>query len=198
MIRYGTTCSSRSQNPTPSTQILLTLWLQVMYHRGKTKGSSSMKVISTYGMNHTSSESALTAYSEDVYRWKKASRSSSDATHHHMEDIMVHSAHIRRTGKVDYFGQPCMKIQRTSSGGVEHVRGTGISIKEMPCHSPTTSCMKIRRTSSGGVELVRGTGISIQEMSFHSPTTSRSNSSMSGVSTTWVHFQSQRTMSTSW
>ena len=58
------------------------------------QGSSSTKVISTYGMNRTSSESALMAYSEDVYRWKKASRSSSDATHHHMEDIMVHSALI--------------------------------------------------------------------------------------------------------
>jgi hypothetical protein len=32
-----------------------------------------------------------------------------------------------------------MKIQRISSGDVEHVRGTGISIQEMPCHSPTTS-----------------------------------------------------------
>ena len=50
-------------------------------------GGSSMKVISTYGMNHTSSESALMAYSEDVYRQRKASRLSNDATHHHMEDI---------------------------------------------------------------------------------------------------------------
>ena len=138
-IHYGTTCSSRSQNSTPSTQILLNLWLQVMYHQGRTKGCSFMKVISTYGMSPTSTESTLMAYSEDVYQRKKASRSSSDATHHHMEDIMVHSALIRRSGKVDSFGQPCMKIRRTSSGDVEHVRGTGISIQEMPCHSPTTS-----------------------------------------------------------
>ena len=138
MIRCGTTCSSRSQNPTPSMQILLTLWLQVMYHQGRTKESSSTKVVSTYGMNHTSLESTLMAYSEGVYRWKKASRSSNDATHHHMEDIMVHSAPIRRSGKVDSFGQPCMKTRRTSSGGVERVRGTGILIQEMPCHSPTT------------------------------------------------------------
>jgi hypothetical protein len=33
------------------------------------------KVISTYGMSYTSIESALMAYSEDVYRQKKASRS---------------------------------------------------------------------------------------------------------------------------
>ena len=102
-------------------------------------GGSSMKVISTYGMNHTSSESALMAYSEDVYRQRKASRLSNDATHHHMEDIMGHSALIRRFSKVDSFSQPCMKTRRTSSGDVERVRGTGISIQEMSFHSPTTS-----------------------------------------------------------
>ena len=48
MIHYGTTCSSKSQNLTSGTQILLILWLQVMYHQGRTKGSSSMKVISTW------------------------------------------------------------------------------------------------------------------------------------------------------
>jgi hypothetical protein len=32
-----------------------------------------------------------------------------DATHHHMGDIMRHSAHMQRSGKVDSFGQPCMK-----------------------------------------------------------------------------------------
>ena len=90
-------------------------------------------------MNHTSSESTLMTCSKDVYRWKKASRSSNDATHHHMEDIMVHSALIQRSSKVDSFGQPCMKIQRTSSRGVERVRGTRISIEETPCHSQTTS-----------------------------------------------------------
>ena len=128
MIHCGMTCSLRSQNPTPGTQILLILWLQVIYHQGKTKGSSSTKVISTYGMNRTSSESALMACSKDVYQWKKASRSSNDATHQHMEDIMVHFALIQRSSKVDSFGQPCMKIQRTSSGGVVHVRGIGILI----------------------------------------------------------------------
>ena len=109
------------------------------YHQGRTKGSSSTKVISTYGMNRISSESALTAYLEDVYRWKKASRLSNDTTHHHMEDIMVHSALIQRSGKLDSFGQPSMKTRRTSSRDVERVRGTGILIQEMPCHSPTTS-----------------------------------------------------------
>jgi hypothetical protein len=29
--------------------------------------------------------------------------------YHHMEDIMVHFALIQRSGKVDSFGQPCMK-----------------------------------------------------------------------------------------
>jgi hypothetical protein len=42
---------------------------------GGTKESSSMKVISTYGMSRTFSESALMAYSGGVYRQKKASRS---------------------------------------------------------------------------------------------------------------------------
>ena len=136
-----------------------------MYHQGKTKGSSSTKVVSTYGMSRTSLESALMAYSEGVYRWKKGSRSLNDAIHQHMEDIMVHYTLIRRSGKEDSFGQPCMKIRRTSSRSVERVRGMGISIQEMPCHSPITS---------------------------------RSSSLMSGESTTWDRFQSQRTMNTSW
>jgi hypothetical protein len=97
-----------------------------------------MKVISTYGTNHTSSEPALTAYSGDMYQCKKASRSSSDATHHHMEDIKVHFTLIQSSGKVDSFGQLCVKTRRTSSRDVEHVRGMGISIQWMPCHSPTT------------------------------------------------------------
>jgi hypothetical protein len=68
------------------------------------------EIVSTYGMNHTSLEFALMAYSRDMYRWKKASRLSNDVTHHHMEDIMVHSALIQRSDKVDSFGKPCIKI----------------------------------------------------------------------------------------
>ena len=128
MIHFGMPCSSRSQNLTPSTQILLTLWLQVMCHQGRIKGSLSTKVIFTYGMNHTSLESALTTCSEDVYRWKKASRSLNDATHHHMEDIMVHSALIQRSSKVDSFGQPCMKTRGTSSRGVDRVKGMVLTV----------------------------------------------------------------------
>jgi hypothetical protein len=89
---------------------IATLWLQVMYHQGRTKGSLSIRVVSTYGIHRTSLESALTVYSGDVYQRKKASRSLNDATHHHMEDIMGHSAPMQRFGKVDSFGQPCMKI----------------------------------------------------------------------------------------
>ena len=139
MILYRMTCSTRSPNLTRGTQILLILWLQVMYYQGKTKGSSSTKVISTYGMYHTSSEFALMAYSEDVYRQRKASRLSNDATHHHMEDIMGHSVLIQRSSKADSFGQPCMKIRKILSRDVERVRGIGILIQEMLGHSPTTS-----------------------------------------------------------
>jgi hypothetical protein len=48
-----------------------TLWLQVTYRQGRTKGSSSMKVVSTYGIHRTSSESTLVACSEGVYQQKK-------------------------------------------------------------------------------------------------------------------------------
>jgi hypothetical protein len=48
------------------------------------------------------------------------------------------SEHMQKSGKVDSSGQPYTKIQRTLSGGVDHVRGTVISTLEMPCHSPTT------------------------------------------------------------
>jgi hypothetical protein len=71
-----------------------------------------------------------------VYQLKKASRSLNDATHQYMEDIMEHFTLMRRFGKVDSFGQPCMKTRMISSRDVERVRGTIISIQEMPCHSP--------------------------------------------------------------
>jgi hypothetical protein len=70
---------------------------------------------------------------------EEASRLSNDATHHHMKDIMVYSTLMRRSSKVDSFGQPCMKTQRISSRDIERVRGTRISIQEMPCYSPITS-----------------------------------------------------------
>jgi hypothetical protein len=50
---------------------------------------------------------------------------------------MGHSTYMRRFGSVDSFGQQCMKTQRISFEDVDHVRGTAISIQEMPCHSPT-------------------------------------------------------------
>ena len=80
-----------------------------MYHQEEIRESSSMKAVSIYGMNHTSSESALIGYSEDVYQPKKESRSLNAVTLHHMEDTMGHSKHMQRSGKVDFFGQPCIK-----------------------------------------------------------------------------------------
>jgi hypothetical protein len=133
------TCSSRSPDQTPSTRILSTLWLQVMYHQGRTKRSLSTRVISTFGIHRTSSESALTVYSGDVYLRKKASRSLNDTTYHHMEDIIGHYEIMQRFGRVDSFGQPCIKTRRILSGDVDRVRGTGILIQEMPCHTPITS-----------------------------------------------------------
>jgi hypothetical protein len=53
-------------------------------------------------MNHTSSESALMVYSEGVYQRKKLSRSLKHAIHHHMEDIMGHSALMQKSGNVDF------------------------------------------------------------------------------------------------
>jgi hypothetical protein len=64
--------------------------------------------------------------SDDVYQQRKAFRSLKDATHHPMEDIMGYSALMQRFGRVDSFGQPCMKTQKISLGDVKRVRGTGI------------------------------------------------------------------------
>jgi hypothetical protein len=83
-------------------QILSILWLQDMYHQGQIKESSFMKVITTYGMSHTSSESAQTDSLEGVYRLKKESRLLKDTTHHHMEVIMEHSVLMQKIGKVDF------------------------------------------------------------------------------------------------
>jgi hypothetical protein len=41
---------------------------------------------------------------------------------------MGFSVLMRRFGRVDSFGQPYMKTLEISSGGVERVKGTGISI----------------------------------------------------------------------
>ena len=98
-----------------------------------------MKVVSTYGMNHTYSESALTAYSKDVHQQRKASRLSNDATHHHMEDIMGHSALVLRSGRVDSFVQPCTTTPKISYRGVLLVTNMGVSMQETLCHSPLIS-----------------------------------------------------------
>jgi hypothetical protein len=42
---------------------------------GETRGSSSMRVVFTYGMIRTSSEFVQMGYSEDVYQLKKESKS---------------------------------------------------------------------------------------------------------------------------
>jgi hypothetical protein len=66
------------------------------------------------------------ACSEDVYRKRKTFKSLKDDTHHHIEDIMGYSALVQRFGRVDSFGQPCMKTQKISSRDVEHVRSMRI------------------------------------------------------------------------
>jgi hypothetical protein len=95
-------------------------------HQGRIRRSSFMKVVSTYGIFHTSLESVLMACSKDVYRQRKALKSLKDANHHHMEDIMGYSALMQRFDRVDFIGQPCMKTQKISSGDVEHVRSMEI------------------------------------------------------------------------
>jgi hypothetical protein len=111
-----------------------------MYHQERINKSSSMKVASTYGMNHSSTESALMDCSGGAFRLRKQPRSLKDATHHRMEDIMGHSTLMLRSSKVDYSSQPCMKTPKTLYGGASHVRNMGISMQETPCHSqPTTS-----------------------------------------------------------
>jgi hypothetical protein len=93
---------------------------------GEDKKKLFTKVISTYGICHTSSESARMAYSEDVYWQRMAFKSLKDATHHHMEDILGYFALIQRFGRVDSIGQPCTKTQKISSRDVEHVRSMKI------------------------------------------------------------------------
>ena len=110
-----------------------------MYHEGRISRSSFMKVASTYGMNRTSSESSLIDCSGGVFWLRKQPRSLKDATHHHMEDIMGHSALMLRSSKVDSSGQPCTMTPKNLYRGASHVRNMGISMQETPCHSPPTS-----------------------------------------------------------
>jgi hypothetical protein len=110
-----------------------------MYHQEKIKESSSMRVVSTYGTIRTSLDGAQTCCSEDAYQLKKESKSLNIVTHHPIEFTMGHSKHMQRFGRVDSFGQPCMKTQRTLFKDVDHVRSMATSIQEMPCCSLTTS-----------------------------------------------------------
>jgi hypothetical protein len=80
-----------------------------------------MKVASTYGMNHTSTESAPMDFSGGVFQLRKQLRSLKDVTHHRMEDIMGHSALMLRSGKVDSSGQPCTKTPKNLYGGASRV-----------------------------------------------------------------------------
>jgi len=68
------TCSTESIDLNPGMQILLILWLHVMYHQEVTKEGQSRRVVPTYGMNDTSSKHALIVYSQDVYQLKKESK----------------------------------------------------------------------------------------------------------------------------
>jgi hypothetical protein len=90
-----------------------------------------MKVASTYGMNRTSSKFALIDCSGGVLWLRKQPRLLKDATHHHMKDIMGHSALMLRSGKVYSFIKPCTMTPKTSYGGASYVRNMGISMQEM-------------------------------------------------------------------
>jgi hypothetical protein len=134
MTQWGTSCCIGSLGQTPGTQILLILWLHGMYDQEPTRKSLFMRAAITCGMNHTFFEYALTGYSGGVSRRKKEWRSLRSATHHHMEVIMELSAHMQRSGKADFSGQPCIKTQKISYEGATLVRGMRTSIPEIPCH----------------------------------------------------------------
>ena len=110
-----------------------------MYHQERIRGSSSVKVASTYEMKHTSTESALKDDSGGVFWLRKQSRSSRDATRYPMGDIMGHFALMLKSSKVESSGQPCMMTPKTSYGGVLCVGNMEVSMQETPCHSPATS-----------------------------------------------------------
>jgi hypothetical protein len=55
-----------------------------------------MRVVTTYGMSHTSLEFAQMDSLEGVYQLKKESRLLKDATHHHMEVNMGHSVLMKK------------------------------------------------------------------------------------------------------
>jgi hypothetical protein len=76
-----------------------------MYHQGQIKESSFIRVVTTNGMSHTSSEFAQTDSLEGVYRLEKDSRLLKDVTHRHMEVIMGHSVLMQKSGKVDFSSQ---------------------------------------------------------------------------------------------
>ena len=120
-----------------------------MYHQEATKGNLSRRAALTYGMNHTSSEYALMAYSERVCQLKKESKSLKDVIHYHMEVIMGRSEHTPRYESVDSSGQQCIKTHENLFGDVARVKDMVISIQGMPCHSSVIS--RYSSLMSGGL-----------------------------------------------
>jgi hypothetical protein len=65
----------------------------------------------------------------------KTMKSSRGVMHHPMEDIMEHSVHMLRFGKVDSSGQRYTKIQRSLSEDALDARNMETLTLEMQCHS---------------------------------------------------------------
>jgi hypothetical protein len=110
-----------------------------MYHQGRIRGNSSIKLVATCGMIHISIEFALMDCYEDVSQWKKPQKSWIDVMHHPIEDIMEHSVHMLKFGKVDSSGQRCIKIQRSLSKDVPDAKSMETLMLAMQCHSRTSS-----------------------------------------------------------
>jgi hypothetical protein len=69
-------------------------------------GENKRKLIYESHLHIWNSPYLFRVCSEGMYQQRKASRSLNDATHHHMKDIIGHSALMKRSGKMDSFGQP--------------------------------------------------------------------------------------------
>jgi hypothetical protein len=70
-----------------------------MYHQGRIRGNSSMKLVATCRMIHISIEIALKDCYGDMSQWKKPQKALIDVMHHPMEDIMEHSVHMINLAK---------------------------------------------------------------------------------------------------
>jgi hypothetical protein len=100
---------------------------------GGTRKSGYTKARNICGMIPMYIDCVVMVYFEDVCPLSKDCKSLRNVMRDHMEDIMVFSAHMQKTGTMISFGQPCMMTPRNSFEDAKGAKNMGESLQDMQC-----------------------------------------------------------------